>query len=768
MFAYALAFLLGDLFLQRFSQLPDAFIVCASLILSFVICIVLLTMRYTNVTYKMMAFILGFAWTYWYAHSFLSWTLPKIWEGKPLIATGYIASLPETDHGQIHFLFALKQIQNGNEMKTGHARIRLTWRDTPLKISVGDEWKLLVRLKRIHATQNLGAFDYEAWSLQKGLRASGVVMQSESNRLLSHHWYRYPLNQFRQRLQDKIKQQLPSSHVAPWLIALTLGEHADVAQEDWQVLRNTGTNHLMAIAGLHIGIIAGLTHVCISWLWKRFSLLTLLLSAREASAIAALMVAFTYSALAGFSLPTQRACTMLSVTIFALLARRKISTWQSWSLALLLVLLLNPFNVLTESFWLSFGTIALIIYGMSSRLSPSGIWWKWGRVQWVIGIGLIPLSLFLFQQSSLVSFFANSIAIPWLGFLVLPFCFLSSLFLFIHPLATLLLWIADKNLSGLWWLLTAFSNLSFASWHQSIPTLSILLTTIMAFLLLLLPNGFSGRWIGIFWLTPLLFYKPDVPAVGNVWMTLLDVGQGLAVVIQTKQHVLVYDAGPKYNTKIDMGENVVLPYLNKIGRKSIDMIVVSHGDNDHLGGVAALLKNISVKEIRTSVPQRISFANIHYCLSDEAWQWDGVKFSFIYPTNDKLNRGNDSSCVLRIEGGNQVILLTGDIEKNAEQDLLNFNRRLAATILIAPHHGSKTSGLKEFIQAVNPRWVIYATGYRNRYHFPHASVVRTYTDIQAKQFATADTGMMQFKLEKENKFPSIELYRLTHKRYWMD
>lgn len=767
MFLFTTAFLLGDIGLQFFPSLPGPRIIYTTLVISTLFW--LATRRRWRYTHLPLAFILGFTFTAWYAHDMLSWSLPKRWEGRPLLATGIIASLPITENKQTHFLFSLQRLQYENEVLPSNALIKLSLSETLTPaVRTGDLRRFIVRLKRIHGTQNPGAFDFEAWALQKGLRASGYIVSSTANQLLAHHWYDYPLQQFRERLQEKIQAQLPHTSTAPWLMALMIGEHTAMTQTDWQVLRNTGTNHLMAIAGLHIGIAAGLMHGLVSWCWRRFPALILCIPVQQAGACAALLAALLYSALSGFALPTQRACFMLAVFILALLARRQLSGWHAWSLALLLVLLVNPLSVLTDSFWLSFGTIALILYGMHGRLAPTGYWWKWGRVQWVIGLGLIPITLALFQQCSLVSFLANSIAIPWLGFCILPFCLLSNILLFISPtLSGLLLWLADKSLAGLWLLLTWFSQLPFSSWHLAMPTTPIFLLTVTGFLLLLLPSGFPCRIAGFLWLIPLVMYQPAKPAPGDFWLTLLDVGQGLSAVVQTKNHLLVYDAGPKYQTSFDMGESVVLPYLYKLHTRQIDMLVISHGDNDHSGGAQAILTAMPVKTVKSSVPEVLLPAQASTCISGETWQWDEVTFSFLYPYPYQLHLGNDSSCVLLIDNGKQRLLLTGDIEKMAEATLLSRSQHsLAANILIAPHHGSKTSGLPAFIEAVHPQFVLYATGYRNRYHFPHARIMSAYAKIQALQLNTAETGAIKFKLDKRVSVLQAERYREKHKRYW--
>jgi competence protein ComEC len=522
----------------------------------------------------------------------------------------------------------------------------------------------------------------------------------------------------------------------------------------------------MAIAGLHIGFMAFLAHFIVEMLWRRIPRLALKIPAPHAGAIAALLMALTYSAMAGFSIPTQRACLMLFLFLSALLFRRQLAAWQAWSAALLCVVLINPLSVLTESFWLSFGSVALIIYGVSGRLSPNGLWWKWGRIQWVIAIGLVPFSIALFQQCSLISFIANSVAIPWVGFIVVPLCFLGTfLLLFSAKIGGLVLCLADKILSVLWIVLTWFAHLPGVVWYQFIPSLWMIIAGIIGMIFLLLPIGFPGRFFSVVWLLPLILYKPAVPKTGDVWLTVLDVGQGLSAVVQTEKHILVFDTGPRFSPSFDMGESVVTPFLHSIGAHHLDMLVISHGDNDHIGGAKAVINAMPVLSIKTSVPQSLPGAD--YCSRGLTWQWDEVNFAFIYPTADNLSFNNDSSCVLRITRGKQHILLTGDIEKYAENELVeNQLSQLPADILVAPHHGSKTSAQKKFIQAVGPKYVLYAIGYHNRYHFPHVSVMQTYKDFGVEQYDTAKSGAIQFVLNKPEKLPLPNLYRIDHKHYW--
>lgn len=752
MFLFAIGFLAGDLYVQSLSALPTNAILLAMAMLCLMIYFI--TRKHVLYAYLLIAFTLGFTYTAWYANHILSWTLPHESEGKPLLLRGSIVSLPSQKQWATSFLFAVTE--------PFHAKIKLSERQLP-NLNVGDEWQFLARLKRIHSTKNPGGYDYEAWALQSKLRATGYIVASNDNKKLAHHWYVSTINQVRQYLQTQLNQHLPASKTAPWLMALTIGERNNISADDWEVLRNTGTNHLLAIAGLHIGIIAALAHFFVSWSWRRFPSLLLRFPAQHAGACGALIAAISYSAMAGFSIPTKRACIMLIVLMMGLLRRRQLNPWNTWALAMLLVMLLNPLSLLEESFWLSFGTIALIIYGMSGRLQTNSFWWKWGRAQWIIGIGLIPLSLLFFQQCSLISFVANTIAIPWLSFFILPFTFFATLFIFISPTVTsFLLAIADFSLSGLWKILNFLAHLHFAVWHQAMPSMMILIITTIGILILLLPAGFPGRYIGSIWILPLLFFKPATPELGKYWLTLLDVGQGLSVVVQTHSHVLVFDAGPRFSADFDMGESVVVPYLRQIGIQKVDEMIISHGDNDHIGGAKAIMNAFDVTAIHTSVPEKFGHANL--CLAGVAWQWDQVQFRFLHPSAEMLDLDNNSSCVLRIDNGKQHVLLTGDIEKQAEQELVaNHAAELMADVLVAPHHGSKTSGFKPFVSRVHPTYVLYAIGYRNRYHFPNASIVHTYDSIHATQLDTATAGAIQFKF---NQPPS--LYRQMNRHYWFD
>jgi competence protein ComEC len=759
-------FLIGVLLAQQFSHLPNKFWVFS--ILPLMILLLFSPPRYRQYLKLFIMLAIGCAWGLGYAAYEFSWSIPENLEGKHVTVTGYIATIPNVSLYGTTFLFAATEFRANEKKQAIHSLLHLTWHRDANGLKVGDKWQLIVRLKKVHGTLNPGGFDYEAWAFQEGIRANGYVIEHVEQTKLPTPGYHYLLGSIRQYLKLKIAENLPVTHTSPWITALSIGERQGIPASDWEVLRNTGTNHLMAIAGLHIGFMAAFAHFIVVWLWRRMPYLTLKLPATHAGAVAALCIASIYSALAGFSIPTQRACIMLMLFLSSLLLRRKLAAWQVWSFALFVVLLLNPASVLTDSFWLSFGSVALIIYGVSGRLSPSGLWWKWGRIQWVIAVGLIPLSIGLFQQCSFVSFAANSIAIPWVGFLVVPLCLLGCfLFLFSASAGGAVLGLADKILSVLWAILEWFSHLPGMVWYHVIPHLWILIVAVTGIVLLLLPRGFPGRYLGVIGLLPLILYQPLAPPLGEMRLTILDVGQGLSAVVQTHKHTLVFDAGPRSGPGFDMGESVVMPFLRLTAAKQVDMLVISHGDNDHSGGAEAVLRQLPVLLLKTSVPALFPSHPATYCLQGEKWEWDGIQFEFLYPTQKMLGLNNDSSCVLRITAHDKHVLLTGDIEKSAERELVkNMKTHLAADILVAPHHGSKTSAVNEFLAAVHPHYVLFPIGYRNRYHFPHISVVEKYRAMGVGQYDTATGGAIALMLSGDNQLSSPVLYRVLHHHYW--
>jgi len=431
-------------------------------------------------------------------------------------------------------------------------------------------------------------------------------------------------------------------------------------------------------------------------------------------------------------------CFMLSRLLY-----RDVTVWRRFFLAATLILFLNPFNIATPSFWLSFTSIALLTWAMNSRLTSSKHLVSWVKMQVVIIVGLLPMLFLFFQQASIIAFFTNAIAIPWVGFVVLPTTLFGCILFAIHFYfaSHFLFYISGEFLLPLWRFLNVASQLSFSSWHQAIPHTFIFILAMIGVVFLLAPRKLPARFLGCFGLLPLIFYPTAHPRMGSYWVSVIDVGQGLSVLVQTAHHVMLYDTGSHVPGGFDMGESIVAPYLRYRGVSRIDRLEISHGDNDHSGGADAIVKDFQVRAIFTSAPKLITHFHARSCVVGQHWTWDEVNFITLNPTRNAPYEDNNSSCVIKITGAGGDTLLTGDIQKSTEANLLRQDASwLHATLLLAPHHGSATSSSEKFISAVSPKYAVISAGKYNRYHLPAKSVVTRYVQHQIKVYDTADNG----------------------------
>lgn len=668
----------------------------------------------------LLLFISGWLYAYGYAAFFAQWNLPKNQEGQVMQVQGVIVTSAKIEEHIAHFMLRTKE----------YGLVRLSWFNTAPILSENMRCDLKVKLKRPRGFLNPGSIDEVHLAMAEGVHATGYVKSGTC----------YPSSSsvsLRARLQTQL-EKLPDPMMR-FIEGLTIGVRDAFQPTDWSVLRSTGTNHLFVIAGLHIGLLSLLIYSIVNKLWRCFPRFMLWMPAQLAATCAAFVMAFIYSFLAGFSLPTQRACIMACVFCCSVLLKRKLLPWHAFMLALLIVLLLNPFAVYTSSFWLSFIAVAAIIYLLSGRIRA--VPYRWLKLQLLLAFALMPLGFFYFEQTSLIAPIANLIIVPWVGFVVVPLSVLSLPFLVIFPpIAHGLLFLATHAMAVAWWFLNFCaqlpgSNIMF-SFHSSWQFIFLCL----AMLLILSPAFFPARYVGFIFLIAVFFYKPTAIKDGHFKVSVLDVGQGLSTVVQTAHHALVFDTGAKFSPTFDIGSAVLLPYLHHEAIANVDLLVISHGDNDHSGGAQSLLAGMHVNAIKTSVPAR--FAQSTLCLQGENFTWDGVQFKFLYPAKDTLHLGNNSSCVLKITGESYSVLMTGDIEAWAEYALLRSGELLKSTVLIAPHHGSKTSSSVAFLKAVQPSLVIVSSGYLNRFHFPSKEIIRRYQVLNITMRNTAKEGMI--------------------------
>lgn len=745
----SLMFLLGIVTVQQFSRLPSP-IELAGLA---GVCLLLAFRRY----WRAFALVAGVLWASIYGSWRMAEQLPDAYQNKELKLQGYIASLPQQQEQRISFDFVVTEPAGDFPEK-----IRLGWYYPEVRLAAGQSWELTAKLRKPHGRLNPGGFDFESWLFANHIGATGYVRGKPPPREIdSSPGIAQTFAICRQAIADRLDAALPGAKQLGVIKALTIGSQNAITQQQWQVFRKTGVVHLIVISGSHISLIAGLVYFWVRRIWARMGILSV--APQRAAALLAWLAAVFYAGLAGYSVPTLRAVIMLGVALAAIAWQRNTAPMQILLLALLAVLLFDPLAVLSVGFWLSFAAVALLIYVSAGRLARPSYWREATLAQLATACGLSPLLIVFFQQVSLISPIANWLAVPVIGLLIVPAALLATLLLFVWPgLAALLLSALDAILQALWWVLSEMAALPLTSISCLQPPWYALVLAGAGVLLLLAPRGFPCRYLSPLLFLPLLFVAVDKPPFGEARLTLLDVGQGLAAVIQTAEHTLVFDTGARYSEFSDMGDSVVLPFLRQQGIARIDALVVSHGDNDHSGGAESLLAELPTDQVLSSVPAWAERAHGRYCRAGQHWRWDDVDFSVLSPPDNGFERENDNSCVLRVSAARQSFLLTGDIEQAAENWLVReYAEQLASKVLIAPHHGSKTSSSQALLERVNPQLILIPAGHLNRFGFPHRPVVERYRQLGIPWLNSAEQGAIVMAGET----PSSE--RMRRRRYWL-
>jgi competence protein ComEC len=570
-------------------------------------------------------------------------------------------------------------------------------------------------------------------------------------------------------VRERIARALPEGANAGVITALAIGDQRAIAPEQWRVFTRTGINHLMSISGLHVTMVSGLAFAIAYWLWRRSARLVLWLPARKAAAAIGLAAAFGYALLAGFAVPAQRTLYMLAVAAAFLWSGRFASVSVVLAGALLAVLLLDPWAVLAPGFWLSFGAVAVIMYVTVGRLAQPHWLANWARVQWAVTLALVPPLIAMFQQASVVSPLANALAIPLVSFVIVPLTLAGSVLPVDFPLQ-LAHWVMGGCMAALQWL----SDLPAAVWQQHAPPAWSVPVAAAAVAWMLLPRGFPARWLGAVALLPLVFTPPPPIREGELKLTVLDVGHGLAALARTRNHALLYDAGPAFGSGADSGSRIIVPYLRAAGVRRLDGMIVSHDDIDHTGGASSVLQAVPVRVLMSSLPDLdpllLEADSAPRCYAGQRWEWDGVRFEILHPARESYAqrriRDNERSCVLKISAPGGSVLLPADIEHRSEAALVAaYGARLAADVLIVPHQGSRTSSTPRFVDAVNPRVAIFALGYRNRYGHPHAEVMERYRAHGSRIYRTDRDGALTLAFSAAGAI-RIEPHRAVYRRYW--
>lgn len=729
----------------------------------------------------------------------LAQALPLALEGVPLQVTGVVASLPQQRSTGVGFVFEVEAVQSPADARGAEpaaallarvpARLALFWSvgragddmagPQPTTLRAGQRWRLQVRLRQPHGNANPGGWDAELQWFERDLRATGSV-RGPAEMLDAQAGQ--AVQRLRQAVRDAIDAQVPDRRTAGVLAALAVGDQSAIEREDWEVFRNTGVAHVVAISGLHITMLAWLAGGWLRRLWGLSPRAALRWPAPAVQRWGGCAVALAYSVLSGWGVPSQRTVWML-LTVACL---RSLGRHWPWPLVLLaaavVVTALDPWALLQAGFWLSFMAVGLLMASARAQPEPArpwppgwpGAWQRLGaaaraaaRTQWLATLGLAPLTLVFFQQLSVVGLLANLVTLPLVTLLVTPLALLGVVW---APLWSL----GGGVLQGLMAYLSVLSAWPWAVWTVPAAPLWAQLAGLLAAALLVMPLPWRWRWWALPLALPLLLPPVDRPAPGQFELLALDVGQGTSVLVRTREHLLVYDAGPMYAPDSDAGQRIVLPLLRWRGERRIDMLLLSHRDTDHVGGARALLAAMPVGELLSSLePEHPLWAlapRTRRCQTGQSWQWDGVRFEILHPGPEATPqwRPNAVSCVLRVSSAQgRSALLTGDIEMGQELAMVGrIGGALKSDVLLVPHHGSRTSSTAPFLAAVQARVGVVQSGYRNRFGHPAPDVVAR---LRASGLVLRDSpacGAWAWSSAGGEESMAGACWRLQTRRYW--
>ena len=655
------------------------------------------------------------------------------------------------------------------------ARLRLTWYDPDDAPALAETWRLTIRLRYPRGYANPGGFDYEGWLFREGIGATGYVDTTGPNYRVHGSPVPWP-GRLRRHVDERLEQLFGDNEAAAVMSAVIVGARHRITRQQWERFARTGTSHLMAVSGLHIGL-AGGSAFLVGWL------LVALLPGRRNLRDWALSIgaacAAGYALLSGFAVPARRALLMASIATVATLCRRRIPPADILALTAMLIVLANPGAVITPGFRLSFAAVAVLLFvamrhvasatGTQGRLRAATVTRlkQLGTLQLALLAGLFPVVIAEFGRFSPIAPLINVVVLPLFNIAVVPLALAGALL--DGPMA----WAGDRLLA-LSKLAVEFSLAIIDHAGRSrLPATENILPTSLSILLLpllatILPPGWPGRAVGLVAIAATVLNRPAPPPPGCVDYHALDVGQGLAVVVRTHRHSMLFDTGPAFRSGGSAARLAVLPFLRRRGIRKLEELVVSHGDLDHAGGLRDTINGIRIGRVRAGEPLASLGLAQRPCKAGDRWHWDGVEFVILHPRGNSPWHGNNASCVMEVSAGNHRLLLTGDIEAPVETLLAHRRRLRAAEVVFVPHHGSRTSSTEALVRATSPRLAIVSAGFKNRWGQPAVDVTRRWQRSGARVLNTADTGAISQRLCAAGGPQSPRIARRTYRRIWRE
>lgn len=691
-------------------------------------------------------------------------------EGEWSELVGTIVSVPQYTHGNVRFRF------RPDDRQRYPGLIELTWYEAQGSLHGAERLLLEAKLRRPRGFSNPGGSDNDARMLREGIGGTGYVRHIERLLQRPRDRCRYPVLLARDHVAITLRRVLGERPATGIVAGLSVGLQDALSREQWLDLSRSGTSHLMAISGLHIAMVAAvagwLAGLLQTWRQRRGSQST----RRDAVTLVAMLTAGCYSALAGWSVPTQRTMVMIVVAFLALRSRRQPRMADSFALCAVAVVVFDPLALLAAGFWLSFGAVAAILYATAGSLHRPELMRGYLHVQLAVTLGLTPVLIGCFGSLSLVAPLVNLVAIPLYTLLIVPaVLFSTTMTLCAEVPGRLLLELTAALIEKTWPLIAVPASWSLATWSVASPSAVGWALLLLGTVALLSPIPARGRLAGAVLVMIGCCWRPPPLQHGALRLSVLDVGQGLAVVAQTRSHVLVFDAGPSFRSGTDTGMLVVTPFLVSRGIRTIDRLVVTHDDDDHKGGAQNVLQAMPVRVLSAgpsvhglTVPPRHPATQVVACQRGGRWRWDGVDFQWLHPGVTLLEGDNNTSCVLRISAGGHSFLLTGDIEAPAEAELVNSAELGPVDVVVAPHHGSKTSSSAAFVAQTSPHWIIYTVGHRNRWGFPRPQVASRWQQNGAQALLTSTSGTIEFEARPGVALAPPVQWRLARHRFWQD
>ena len=750
-----IVWILGSSSLLFFSELPDSLII---LLVGLLLCM-------ASIQYRCLilvaVFAFSMAWASWHFSNHQQRILMPELQSKSIQLIGRISGLPDKRVARTRFNFRIKHAVAGQGVKSDQLvsfadqLIQLSCYRCALEFLPDQTWLLTVRLKPPHGYASWGAFDFEKYLFRQKIVARGYLRTKEETWLIDSNVQ--TIDSFRWRVSQQLQQ--PSKHPSAgrgMIAALMIGDKSLLSRSHKSVFQATGVSHLMAISGLHIGLVFVSVAWLLKWLMMPIARIFEWQPRQRIVLLPALMAAVAYAALAGFAVSTQRAFIMLFIFVICRFCARDVSLFKVLLIAAVAILMFDPFSILDSGFWLSCLAVLLIAFATRSDNQLSLI-----RLQPILWLGMLPMTLFFFGQASIISPLVNLLLVPVFCLILIPLVLISLLLLQVGlvGLHSMILDLLNIVFNWVYYCLETLQQLPLASISPS-PLVLVQLISTGVIGLLIWKNPHNRLKLSMVCVL-LVFATPVSLQEDGVRVAVLDVGQGLSVVIETKNTVLVFDTGAAYAGGFSATEAVLLPYLRRRGIQKIDTLIVSHADNDHAGGFRVLTNNVQVKHVLASNLEQIesvpSVSKYEVCHAGQMWSSGGVVFSVLSPGSGSPQGGNNRSCVLRIDNGTYSVLLTADIELATERWLVTSQASTSADFLLVPHHGSKTSSSAEFLKSVGARRAILSVGYASRYGHPHQDVMNRYENANVDVVSTADSGSILLKINNNNW--SLEEYR---------